>query len=230
MDYLLNTNIKEIIKEDLNLNEKALNEALVAQEKPFDLKTDYLSGSNKKNHIQLYKKYIEDFNKVSAKLDAADRNKPSSNHSEFRQLKIDETYNMNAAYLHELYFANVSDVNSEITMDSLAYIRLQRDFGNFDDWQKDFMACCTASRCGWAITYLNTYTQQYMNTFIDLHSEHVPVGFYPIIVMDVWQHAYYRDYLKDVKLYTKAMMKQLNWNVIEKRIQKADKIVAILRG
>jgi Fe-Mn family superoxide dismutase len=48
--------------------------------------------------------------------------------------------------------------------------------------------------------------------------------------MDVWQHAYYRDYLKDVNLYTKAMMKEFNWNVIEKRIEKADRILQILRG
>ena len=230
MDYLFNKNVKDLIKQDLGLDSDRIDESLVAQEKQFDLKTDYLSDRNKANHKELYAQYVKDFNNISIKLDAADRSQVNSNNSAYRSLKLDETYNMNAAYLHELYFANISDLSSEITMDSLSFIRLQRDFGTFDDWQKDFMACCSASRCGWAVTYLNTYTQKYMNTFIDLHSEHVPVGFYPVIVMDVWQHAYYRDYLKDVKLYTKAMMKQLNWRVIEKRIKKADKIVAILRG
>jgi len=231
MDYLFNNKIKKSIKADLDLEDhKNLNEALVAQEKNFKLKTDYLSNSNKDNHIKLYEQYIKDFNKISSKLDAADRSQVSSNHSEYRQLKIDETYNMNAAYLHELYFANISDVNSEITMDSLSFMRLQRDFGSFDDWQRDFLSCCSTSRCGWAITYLNTYTQKYMNCFIDLHSENVPFGSYPVIVMDVWQHAYYRDYLKDVSLYSKAMMKELNWKVIEKRIEKADRLLAIIRG
>ena len=69
-----------------------------------------------------------------------------------------------------------------------------------------------------------------MNCMIDLHSKNVPIAGYPIIVMDVWQHAYYRDYLKDVKTYTHAMMKQLRWPVIEKRIEKADKILQIIRG
>ena len=230
MEYLFNKNVKDLIKQDLGLDQERIDEALVAQEKQFDLKTDYLSDKNIKNHKELYSQYVKDFNNISIQLDAVDRSQVNSNNSEYRSLKLDETYNMNAAYLHELYFANISDLNSEITMDSLSFIRLQRDFGTFDDWQKDFMACCSASRCGWAVTYLNTYTQKYMNTIIDLHSESVPVGFYPVIVMDVWQHAYYRDYLKDVKLYTKAMIKQLNWRVIEKRIKKADKIVAILRG
>jgi Fe-Mn family superoxide dismutase len=137
---------------------------------------------------------------------------------------------MNAVYLHELYFANISDVNSNIQMDSLAYMRLDRDFGSFDDWQRDFIACCASSRCGWVVTYLNTYTQKYMNCVVDLHSQNVPVGFYPVIVMDVWQHAYYRDYLKNVKTYTAAMMKELNWNTIEQRFEKADKILQVLRS
>lgn len=229
MKHIIDEKIKKSIYKDLGLQER-LDEALVAQEKSFDLKTDFLTGKNKKNHEELYEQYVKDFNEISAKLDSVDRSQASGNHSTFRQLKIDETYNMNAAYLHELYFANISDVNSEITMDSLSYMRLQRDFGTFDEWQRDFLACCTASRCGWAITYLNTYTQKYMNTFIDLHSQNVPAGFYPVIVMDVWQHAYYRDYLKDVKLYSSAMMKELNWKVIESRIKKADKILNVLRG
>jgi Fe-Mn family superoxide dismutase len=69
-----------------------------------------------------------------------------------------------------------------------------------------------------------------MNCVIDLHSINVPIGAYPVIVMDVWQHAYYRDYLSDVKSYVFGMMKQLNWNVIEKRIRKSDDIGKIVGG
>mgnify|MGYP003148606182 CR=1 FL=1 len=225
--------LRENIKKSLGFSDQKdemLNESLVAQQKQFNLTTELLSSANKQNHIELYHQYIEDFNRISAELDTADRTNVSSNGSEYRSLKIDETYNMNAIYLHELYFANISDLHSEIAMDSLSYMRLSRDFGSFDAWQKDFIACCKASRCGWAITYLNTYTQSYMNAPIDLHSLEVPVGCYPIIVMDVWQHAYYKDYLKDVKTYTYAMMKQLNWQVIESRFKKAENILKAMRS
>lgn len=207
-----------------------LEESYSAQQKQFNIKTDFLSGKNVNNHIELYKGYIENFNKVSAKLDTADRSNVNGNHSDFRNCKLDETYNMNAAYLHELFFANVGDNNSQINMDTLSYMRLNRDFGTFDSWQKDFIACALSSRCGWAITYLNFYTQSYMNCFIDLHTKDVPAGLYPVIVMDMWQHSYYKDYLKDSKTYLVAMMKQLNWNVIESRIEKADKILNVIRG
>ncbi len=224
--------IKRIIKESIEpkSDKQSLEEAYVATEKPFDLKTEFLSAANKKNHIELYEGYIKEFNEISSKLDTVDRMASNSNHSAYRCLKVDETYNMNAVYLHELYFANVNDLNSKITMDSLSYMRLARDFGSFDDWQKDFIACCKASRCGWAMTYYNFYTKSFMNTCIDLHSENVPAFGYPVIVMDVWQHAYYKDYLKDVKTYVVAMMKQFNWNVIEKRFEKVDRITKALRG
>ena len=229
-DDLFTEEAKKVIKKTLNVEkDKRLDEALVAP-KQFNLKTDFLSPSNAQNHIELYEAYVRDFNEISSELDATDKSDVNSNHSDFRALKIDETYNMNAAYLHELYFANVADANSRISMDSLAYMRLNRDFGTFDDWQRDFIACGMSSRCGWAVTYLNTYTQTYMNCVIDLHAQNVPAGMYPVIVMDLWQHAYYRDYLKDAKSYMNAMMKQLRWTVIEARFEKADRILNVIRG
>ncbi len=230
-DELLIEDAKKIIKETLDVNnDNNINEALSAQPKQVNVKTDFLSSANIQNHIELYEDYIEKFNKVSASLDGADKSEVNSNFSEFRSLKIDETFNMNGAYLHELYFSNIGDEQSRISMDSLSFMRLNRDFGTFDDWQRDFLACGSSSRCGWVVTYLNMYTQTYMNCVIDLHSQNVPVGMYPVIVMDLWQHAYYRDYLKDSDSYMSAMMKQLRWSVIEKRFEKADKILKVLRG
>ena len=86
------------------------------------------------------------------------------------------------------------------------------------------------------MTGYNVYTQTYMNYVIDLHSLQVPVGVIPVIVMDVWQHAYYKDYLKnvseytqDVKEYTINMMKELNWNVIESRFKRTEKVAQALK-
>jgi len=231
MSDFTNKNLRDNIRESLGLNEnEELNEVYVAQLKQYNLPTELLSVANKRNHIELYEGYVENFNRVSAELDTADRSAANSNHSEYRSLKIDEAYNMNGAYLHELYFSNISDLHSQISMDSLSYMRLSRDFGGFDKWQEDFIACCMASRCGWAVTIYSTYLQRYVNCVVDLHSLQIPIGSYPVIVMDVWQHAYYRDYLRDARTYVHAMMKQLNWNVIEERIRKADKIQKALRA
>ena len=68
---------------------------------------------------------------------------------------------------------------------------MQISFGSFDEWQMDFLGCAQASRCGWVVTGFNVFTHTYMNYVIDLHSLNVPIGVIPVIVMDVWQHAYY---------------------------------------
>lgn len=224
-----NKDLKENIRQSLGMNKEDLQEALVIQAKPFSVPTESLSGENIKNHYALYEQYIADFNSISAQLDTVDRQDASSNHSNLRSLKIDEVYNLNAAYLHELYFANIGDLQSEITMDSLSFMRLERDFGSFDAWQMDFLACAQAARCGWVVTGYNVYTQTYMNYVIDLHSIQVPIGVIPVIVMDVWQHAYYKDYLRDVKAYTINMMRELNWNVIEGRFDRTEKAAQALR-
>lgn len=224
-----NSDVIKAINEKLGASKEPLSEALVAQQKNFNLSTEFQSAATKKAHDGLYQGYLEAFNRISAELDTVDRSDVKSNGSQYRSLRQDETYNMNAVYLHELYFSNISDLASNISMDTLTFMRLSRDFGDFDKWQADFIACCLASRCGWAMTYYNIFTQTYMNTFIDLHSQQIPVGCIPVIVMDVWQHAYYRDYLSDVKTYTYAMMKELNWSVIEERIKRAERVGQALK-
>ncbi|HIL99155.1 MAG TPA: hypothetical protein EYG51_25100, partial [Pseudomonadales bacterium] len=106
-----------------------INEAYVVATKTFNLPTELLSQKNKTAHLELLQQYIDSINNISAQLDAVDRGTANSNHSEYRSLKIDETYNLNAAFLHGLFFDNISDLRSQITMDSLTYMRLERDFG-----------------------------------------------------------------------------------------------------
>ena len=144
--------LKQIIREELGLETPTLNESYVTQAKVYNLTTELLSDKNKAEHQKLLEKYVSSLNEISVKLDTANREEVGPNHSEFRSLKIDEIYNMNAAYLHALFFENISDQRSVITMDSLSFMRLERDFGSFDNWQKDFVACALASRNGWAVT------------------------------------------------------------------------------
>ena len=187
-----------------------------------------LSEKAKKAHVDLYKNYVKSFNETSVRLDSVDKSKANNTNSEFRNLQVNLTYNLNAVYLHELYLANISDVNSEIPMDSLAFMRLSRDFGTFDNWQKDFIACCLASRTGWACTVFSTYLQRFINITIDEHASHVLFGSYPVIVMDMWEHAYYKDYLNNKKAYVTNMMRELNWKIIETRVKRADMILKAL--
>lgn len=227
---LVNNKMQESKTVSKQSNEKLINEAYVTQAGKFNLQTELLSSKTKKAHKELLEGYVKMLNKISSALDGVDKSSANLNSSSFRSLKMDETYNHNAAFLHGLYFENISDLNSTISVDNLSYMRLARDFGSFDAWQEDFVACSLSARNGWAVTAYNMHLNRYINTVIDLHSQSVMTGIYPVIVMDCWEHSYYRDYLKDRKSYVFGMMKELNWSVIEKRIKKADAISKVLRS
>ena len=208
--------------------ERKLQEAYATQAKKFDLRTELLSNKNKRAHLELMEGYIETLNQVSAQLDAVDRGEVKSNSSEFRSLKVDEMYNLNAAFLHGMFFENISDLQSQLTMDTLTFMRLERDFGSFDAWQKDFIACAMSCRNGWALTVYNSHLNRFVNVVVDLHNQNIPFSSFPVVVLDMWEHSYYRDYLIDKKTYIHAMMKELDWEVIEQRVKKADKIAKVM--
>jgi Fe-Mn family superoxide dismutase len=202
---------------------KTLAESVILLPKVWILKTERLSTKTKEAHMKLYKEHLDVTNKIGIRLDAVNREVSDSDHSAFRSLKVDETENKNSVLLHELYFSNISDLTSAISADTLAYMRLARDWGTFDNWQFDFIACCMAAREGWAITYLDPYKNKYMNCVIDGDASNIPLGGIPVVVMDLHAHSYFYDYVSDKRTYVNAMMKELNWAVIEARIIVAEK-------
>lgn len=200
-----------------------VKEALHVTGNSFVIKTEKLSKTTIEAHQNLYNKYVDVFNKVSSELDAANKQEAGSYGSSFRSFKMDECFNLNAVKLHELYFHNISDLASEIGVDSLPYIKLSRDYGTFENWQFDFMACAMSSREGWALCVYDPYKNTYMNVCVDGHTNGIPVGAIPVVVMDMWSHSFYKDYDTDKRSYLIAMMRELNWDVVEARMAMAEK-------
>ena len=218
--------IKSAIKESLS---GILKESYVTQAKKFDLKTESISEKVKSARQKEFEEYVQALNEISAQLDTVDRETANDKKSMFRGLKLDEAHNMNAAFLRALHFENISDLKSSITLDMLCYLRLDRDFGSFDMWQKDFIACALSSRDGYAVTGYSVFLKRFINVVIDTESLNVPIGFLPVISLDVAEGAYYRDYLSDRKTYVIKMMKEFNWDVIEKRFKEADSLSKVLK-
>lgn len=224
--------IKKSVAKSLNESKASkgiVEESYVAEPKPFKQVSELVSQKTKDAHTELYKGYVATLNDVSAELDTADRSEANSKHSDYRSLKLDETYNLNSVWLHELYFANCFDPHSEITMDLKAYMRLERDFGTFADWQKDFMACAMSCGQGWVVCGYNMYLKRFINTMVSNNSQDIMVGLYPMIVIDMHEHAYYRDYMSDKKSYLVSQMKEFNWTVIEERFVRAEGLHEVLK-
>jgi Fe-Mn family superoxide dismutase len=224
---LTNKELSEMIRRDLGMTDKqVVEEAYVALPKHYELPTEFLSRKSKDAHFELYEEETELLARVSAEIDAVDL---KTQVRKYHVLKAEEVSLLNSVYMHELHFANISDVVSEVTVDSLSYMRLARDFGSFEKWQYDFVAAATGHGSGWAVTAYSTFLRRYVNFFVRDHDSSVLLGCYPVVVLDVHEHAYYRDYLSDRRAYVYAMMKELNWSVIEERVSRADKISEVLR-
>ena len=211
-------NIQKVIPHQVE-NSDLISESYVHEPKQFKQVTEFISQKAKNAHVELYKGYIESLNKISSELDTADRSGVNSRHSQFKSLKIDETYNLNAVWLHELYFSHCFDPNSEIAMDSMSFIRLQRDF----------MAGALAAGNGWAVTGYHTFLRRYVNTVVNDHSSNVMLGLYPVVVVDMWEHAYTRDYAVDKKSYLVSQLRELNWTVIEDRFNRAESLSQVVK-
>ncbi len=221
--------VRMVIRDSLGLDKlEKLEESYAATPKQYDLKTEMLLDKTKGAHLELYHKYIESLNDVSAKLDVVNRKEANTNSSTYRALKKDEARLLNAVHLHELFFSNISDPYSEVGVDTFAHMRLTRDFGTFDDWQKDFIAAAMSTRTGWVVTAASTYLKRYYTFIVDEHDLGAIVGSYPVIVLDLWEHSR-RDYMNNKKDYIIAMMKELNWNVIEERFKRADIILQVVQ-
>jgi len=233
-------NINSVIREKLNkqfpkkVNEITqkiietktfISEAVYLIAKPFILKTEKLGTFTKDNHFNLYRSYIESLNHISPKIDTINKvmDSMNPNDSEFRRLKLDEQHNFNGIKFHELYFSNISDLNSQIRADSIPFIRLSKDFGTFEQWQLDFRSCGMVATEGWVVCYYDPYTKKYMNCVVEKHTENVPLLGIPVIVIDTWHHAWFKDYNADKKGYLNGMLQELNWSVIEQRMMIAER-------
>lgn len=207
----------------------SVSESYVAEPKPYTQVSEFVSQKTKDAHTVLYKRYVETLNRVSAELDTAPRGDADSDHSEYRCLRFDETRCLNSVWLHELYFSNCFDPRSEVYMDSMSYLRLERDFSTFEDWQKTFMAAAMACGNGWAVCGYHLFLKRYVITVVSDHSHDTMVGLFPLVVVDMHEHAYFKDYQTDKKSYLVAMMRELNWEVIEGRFKKAEGLNEVLK-
>ena len=206
-----------------------ITEAYVVQPRKFSLNTEKLSPKVLRARIDHFEKTVENLNKISVEVDSANPENANKVGSKFRNLKIAEAFAINDAFLQGKFLDNISDVNSTITMDMLCYMRISRDFGNFDRWQKNFIACAKSARDGYAVTAYSLYLKRYINLVVDSADTGVPFSAIPVIVLDVSEGTYYRDYVNDIDSYVKNMMREFNWDVIDGRFKKCEKIEKVTR-
>lgn len=169
-----------------------------------------------------YKGYVAKYNEIQEKLadpKFADRTKANQNYSEYRALKVEESFNYMGVVLHELYFENLIAGGKGQPSQQLKK-SIEEYFGSVDNCLAEVKATGVACR-GWATLSWDTYNKMLFINGFDAHNQYGFVMSYPLIVLDVYEHAYYVDQKNKRPPYIDAFLKNINWDVVNGRFEKA---------
>jgi Fe-Mn family superoxide dismutase len=167
-------------------------------------------------HMRLYDGYVTNINKIDEILMHGDAQRDQSNttFSWYRELKRGETYALDGVILHELYFENIG--GNTPTPDEITADMLVQDFGSFKNWQEDFIATAKASR-GWAVLCFDQRSMRLRNISLDAHDLGNIAYSAPILILDMYEHAYFLQYADNKAEYINAFMNNINWPVVAGR-------------
>lgn len=182
------------------------------------LKTERLQDISQKQineHYELYKRYVNTTNRIREDLQDVSRQNANPNYSPYRELKVEETFNWDAVKLHELYFWNLGGLGGPATGRIRALI--DRDFSSYDDWQKDFLAAGKSAR-GWVVLAYDCDDTTLHNFLQDTHNLGPIWRAIPLLVLDVYEHAYFIDYGIDRAAYLDAFFKNIDWMEVNRRL------------
>ena len=170
-----------------------------------------------KNHFTLYQGYVTNTNKVLDSLDGMLKENKTGM-PEYSDLKRRLGWEFNGMRLHELYFDNLGG-KSPLNKNGKLAQRLIDSFGSIENWEKDFKATGSMRGIGWCVLYQDTADGRLINFWINEHDVSHPAGCNPLLIMDVFEHAYLTDYGLKRADYIEAFMKNANWSMVENRIE-----------
>lgn len=172
-----------------------------------------------KNHFTLYQGYVTNTNKLMDLL-AAMLKEGKVGTPEYAELKRRMGFEFNGMRLHEHYFGNLGGTKAMDRAGKLGR-KLAEDFGSYEDWERDFKGTGMMRGIGWAILYQDNVTGKLFNQWINEHETGHLAGCTPLLVMDVFEHAFITDYGLKRADYIEAFFKNINWGVVEGRLKQA---------
>jgi superoxide dismutase, Fe-Mn family len=170
-----------------------------------------------KNHFTLYQGYVTNTNKALDTLARMLKDDTAAT-PEFAELKRRLGWEFNGMRLHEYYFENLGG-KSPLDKNCRLAKKMTEDFGSYEVWEKDFKATGTMRGIGWVALYQDTANERLMNFWINEHDVAHPAGCRPLLIMDVFEHAFMLDYGLKRADYIGSFFKNINWTVVEGRLK-----------
>ena len=181
-----------------------------------------ISDKTLEMHFKLYEGYVEQTNKLTEQLDdMARKGGASGTNPAFTEITRWLDFEYNGMILHEYYFGNLK---AQATAQASGELKrtLEDNFGSFETFCTEFKAVGAMRGVGWAILYQDPVTRKMSNQWITLHQDGHLAGFKPLLVMDVWEHAFLLDYKPAERAkYIDAFFSNIDWDAVDKRFKAA---------
>jgi len=169
------------------------------------------------NHFTLYQGYVKNTNALAETLERLLKEGKAGT-MEFAELKRRFGWEFNGMRLHEYYFGNMTKARKALPGDSGLAKQIAEVFGSFDNWRKGFTSVGAMRGVGWVVLSYDPAMARLFNVWIDEHDSGHLMGTVPLLVMDVFEHAFMIDYGLKRAEYVEAFMHAIDWSVVQKRL------------
>jgi Fe-Mn family superoxide dismutase len=173
-------------------------------------------------HFKLYQGYVKETNRLNAEIAEflKDGKVDQEEMPAYSELTRRLGFEYNGMVLHEYYFENLKRGGSGDPGRNSGFLQAaEQSFGSYQIWKADFMGVGKMRGVGWAVCSLNPANGRLSNHWITLHETGNVAGFIPVLVMDVWEHAFILDYAPSERAaYIDAFFSNVNWKACEDRL------------
>ena len=161
-------------------------------------------------HLKLYEGYVNNVNILTEKL-------KTSEGPEFAELHRRFGWEFNGMRLHELFFDSLS---AETGAEVLGEIKnsIEENFGSVETWKNDFLAIAKMRGMGWAMLVQDNQTGKLINTWVNEHDAGMIADVKIILNVDMFEHAYVKDFGTNRQDYLDSIFAHINWEVVSERL------------
>ncbi|HEY3451688.1 MAG TPA: Fe-Mn family superoxide dismutase [Myxococcales bacterium] len=177
-----------------------------------------LSDVQLEQHFKLYEGYVKNTNLLREQI-AEMLVKGQSETPIFAELVRRLPFEQNGMVLHEYYFDNMVPNGGEIPKGGALNKAIDESFGSIDSYKKELMSMAKMRGVGWVMTLQDPTTGWLANRWVTLHQDGNIAGYRPVLVLDIWEHAWTVDYKPTERAkYLDAWFTNVNWKKVEERI------------
>ena len=164
------------------------------------------------NHFTLYQGYVTNTNKLVDLMKEKEAGTP-----EFAELHRRFGWEWNGMRLHELYFGNITKGGVALS-DRVLKQKIESTWGSVENWQKEFVGMAAMRGIGWVILSHDKKEGKLFNVWVNEHDTGHFAGTAPLLVMDVFEHAFMLDYGLKRTDYISVFMAAIDWHAVEERL------------